>query len=53
MQQKRSSPWKLVSVALFIMGLGVLNVFSGIAAFALGIVLMTSGIALLVVKGFR
>jgi hypothetical protein len=53
MQQKRTRPWKLVSVALFITGLGVLNVFTGIASFILGICLMTSGIALLVAKGFR
>ena len=53
MQQKRTRPWKLVSVALFITGLGILNVFTGITSFVLGVGLMTLGIALLVTKGFR
>ncbi len=53
MQQKRSRPWKLVSVALFITGLGILNVFPGITNFILGVGLMTSGITLLIAKGFR
>ncbi len=52
-QQKRTSPWKLVSVVLFIVGLGIINVFQGNAALALGITLMTAGIALLVLRGFR
>ena len=53
MQQRRTGPWKLVSVALFIAGLGVLNVFAGITSFIIGVSLMTLGIALLVAKGFR
>ena len=52
-QQKRTRPWKLVSVALFITGIGILNVFTGLASFILGVGLMISGIALLVAKGFR
>ena len=53
MKQRRTGPWKLVSVALFITGLGVLNVFTGNASFILGVSLMTLGIVLLVAKGFR
>ncbi len=53
MKQKRTGPWKLVSVALFITGLGVLNVFTGIMSFILGVSLMSLGIVLLVAKGFR
>lgn len=53
MQQRRAGPWKLASIAIFIIGLGVINVFSNLAGFVLGILLMASGIVLLVGKGFR